>query len=319
MKYKILLADQESASAKKMIKTLENLGNFVFFTSFYSEAIHTLESNKFDILIIDPLISNESGVDLINRAREIHEYIVVFVLATPDNCANILTTLQPFIYGYVYKPYDPDKIVQNISRIMSKKRRRQKYNILAIGAYPGDVEIGCGGTLSMHAFKGDNITIAILDAKSDPSALEDAKTSAKLLGAKLILGDETEYPGMSYSHYSLKFIEDVIYEYKPGVIYTHCTAEGLRKRKNINMATTLAAQQAPIVYGYLGQSSTIEFSPNHFGDISSHVKGKQKLLDSYKSKKTVPYFSRSMTEGTARYWGHFVGFTLVEPFEILKR
>lgn len=318
MKYKILLVEQESAAAEKMIRTLEDLGHFVFFTSFYSEATHALESNRFDILIIDPVISNQDGVEVITHARDVHEHIVTFVLATPDNCANVLTTVQPMIYGYLYKPYNPDKMIQNISRVMSKKRRRQKYNILAIGAYPGDVEIGCGGTLAMHAYKGDNITIAILDMCKDPEGLEQMRASAKLLGAQLVVGNEHDYPGVSYSQYVMRFVEDIIHQSKPGIIYTHGDAEGLRKRKNIHMATMLAAQQAPIIYGYFSQSTTIEFQPSRFSDISSHVKDKQKLLDAYKSMKTVPHFSRSMTEATARYWGHFVGFTLVEPFELVR-
>jgi len=42
-------------------------------------------------------------------------------------------------------------------------RRR---NVLAVGAHADDVEIGCGGTVALHARNGDNVIILIMAESS---------------------------------------------------------------------------------------------------------------------------------------------------------
>ena len=34
-------------------------------------------------------------------------------------------------------------------------------NILAIGAHFDDIELGCGGSLARHAFRGDNVYVYV--------------------------------------------------------------------------------------------------------------------------------------------------------------
>jgi len=63
-----------------------------------------------------------------------------------------------------------------------------KMNILAIGAHPDDIEVGCGGTLAKYSEKGHNVYLYIA---TDGGAGGDGKTrireqqsSAKILGVK---------------------------------------------------------------------------------------------------------------------------------------
>ena len=35
-------------------------------------------------------------------------------------------------------------------------------NVLAVGAHPDDIEIGCGGTLLAHKAAGDTVTMLVL-------------------------------------------------------------------------------------------------------------------------------------------------------------
>jgi len=39
-------------------------------------------------------------------------------------------------------------------------------NVLAVGAHADDVEIGCGGTVALHARNGDNVIILIMAESS---------------------------------------------------------------------------------------------------------------------------------------------------------
>ena len=64
-------------------------------------------------------------------------------------------------------------------------------NILAVGAHPDDIELGCFGTLSSYRSKNHNIFAAIItngELASNPDLRkEEAKQAAKLIDMKLFL------------------------------------------------------------------------------------------------------------------------------------
>jgi LmbE family N-acetylglucosaminyl deacetylase len=94
--------------------------------------------------------------------------------------------------------------------------------VLAVGAHPDDVELGCGGALARHRSRGDAVTIVVVtDGRlgGDPQlrALEQRR-SAELLGADLIcLGHPDGDIGRSLANE----LERIICELAPGIVYTH--------------------------------------------------------------------------------------------------
>ena len=63
-------------------------------------------------------------------------------------------------------------------------------NILAIGAHPDDIELGCGGTLRKHVLAGDTVysIIASFGEKSGDRAQRKAEAiaAAKKIGIKTV-------------------------------------------------------------------------------------------------------------------------------------
>src|SRR5574341_1379383 len=107
----------------------------------------------------------------------------------------------------------------------------KKHNILAVGAHPDDVEIGCGGTAALHAKEGDRVYILIMakpfyaDYRGDVLRSEkegelEEKDGAKVLGGQLMnLGFENK--NVPYSSESVEAINKIIDDYKIDTIYTH--------------------------------------------------------------------------------------------------
>ena len=58
--------------------------------------------------------------------------------------------------------------------------------VLAVGAHPDDVELGCAGTLALHKLSGDKVYLLVLtkgEASGDPEVREkECKQVAKILG-----------------------------------------------------------------------------------------------------------------------------------------
>ena len=45
-----------------------------------------------------------------------------------------------------------------------ERRRSGAMNVLAIGAHPDDLELGCAGTLARHVADGDAVTLLVVTA-----------------------------------------------------------------------------------------------------------------------------------------------------------
>lgn len=86
------------------------------------------------------------------------------------------------------------------------------------------------------------------------------------------------------------------------------------------MATLTAASSVPNVYCYQTPSSTVEFSPNRFVDISDYVEAKLRTLGCHKSQvDRSASLSHDMIVATARYWGRYAGNRMAEPIKIIRQ
>ena len=76
---------------------------------------------------------------------------------------------------------------------MNERRRRQQKRVLAIGAHPDDVEIGCGGTLAKHHADYDVLHILTLSRGAAGGDVNiravEAQNAAALVGARLEMAD----------------------------------------------------------------------------------------------------------------------------------
>ena len=193
--------------------------------------------------------------------------------------------------------------------------------ILAVGAHPDDVEIGCGGTLALHAGRGDRIVILTLSSGAragDPrQRREESRAAAARLGAELVLGSLPDTK-MSDGPETIEVISEVVAEYQPSVVYVHSSVDRHQDHRAVHKATMVAARSVPSVYCYQSPSTTVEFSPRRFVSIDGCLDEKQALIQFYASQTAKDYLCPQLIEATARYWGRFVGETAVEPFETIR-
>ena len=200
---------------------------------------------------------------------------------------------------------------------------RQRLVTLAIGAHPDDVEIGCGGTLLKKRAMGHEIVVLILSrgAKGgdDNQRLEEAQKAAQLLNARLIVGDlpDSQVPEGAQT---IDLIERVVREVVPTHVYTHSSHDAHQDHRNVHFATCVATRHISNLYCYQSPSSTTEFRPNLFVDISDHMDAKVQMIQAYHSQVSRHAgLDGQYISATARYWGRHAGYGLVEPLEIIRQ
>jgi len=195
--------------------------------------------------------------------------------------------------------------------------------ILAIGAHPDDVEIGCGGALAKHAAQGDRIFILTLTHGSqggDPAArVRESARAAQLIGATLRLEDFPD-GAIGDGVETIKVVQETIAECRPTHVYTHSLQETHQDHRNVHLSTIVASRGVSNVYCYQSPSSTVEFRPNLFVDISSHLQMKLDLIAAHESQVSHrKILHAEMIQATARYWGRFAGCILAEPMVVFRR
>ena len=208
--------------------------------------------------------------------------------------------------------------------------------ILAIGAHPDDVELGCGATLALYKKMKHQIHILVLtkgEASGDPKARErECKEAAKVLGADKLLFGNLQDTKISDGVETILEIEQIIDIVKPEVVFTSSYKDGHQDHRNVGMATLSAARNSKKVLLYESPAALRDFCPQLFVDVTSTFDIKLKALEAFGSQvekvyfkgnaqdsqiQRYPYISNA-AEGLARFRGFQAGVTLAEAFEVGK-
>lgn len=206
-------------------------------------------------------------------------------------------------------------------------------NVLAVGAHPDDVEIGCGGTVSLHAKNGDNVIIVIMIEpvshhytgkviRSKDEGIEESKLAAEAMGAELInLGFKDK--NVPYSQETIEAINKIIDDYKIDTIYTHWYHDTHQDHKRTTESVISAGRYVNNIFMYEPEypagRSYLGFRNQYYVDISSEFETKMEALKKHQSqvKRYGDRFLQAV-EARARHRGYEIGTHYAECFEVLR-
>lgn len=178
--------------------------------------------------------------------------------------------------------------------------------ILAIGAHPDDIELGCGGTLAKHKKAGDTIVCRVFSAGRD-AELDQRFDTIPFLDI-------------------IQWVEGIVKEVD--IIYTHFEGDLNLDHQIIARAVKTACRPLPEttvrkIYSFEVPSSTewgYGFNPNVFVDITDTFEEKLKSLEPYKDEmKDYPHpRSVEAIRALAMYRGVSCGVELAEAFCLVR-
>ncbi|CUR52247.1 Putative uncharacterised deacetylase, LmbE-like [Nitrosotalea devaniterrae] len=198
-------------------------------------------------------------------------------------------------------------------------------NILAIGAHPDDIELGCGGLLIKSARQGHNVFMYSLTrggagGDSKERSIELAR-SARFIKAKQLWIDNFEDSKLTVSSELINHIEYFIHKANPDLILTHSHGDVHHDHRAIALATLEAARFNSNVLSYEIPLSR-NFDPKVFVDISEVVNEKVELIEIFWSQQSKLYLKANAIKGLAEYRALQsrlnTGIKYVEAFEVLK-
>lgn len=197
--------------------------------------------------------------------------------------------------------------------------------VLAIGAHPDDLEIGCGGTLACLSEAGARVIMAVV---SIPNHLEqrreESRHAADTLGCELrLLSPHRPSRVEDLKSYELVgMIDGLIQEFKPAALISHCLANVHTDHKLVYEAC-MASQRL----GYFdffcyspttSRAANIWFTPHAFVDISEKIEQKIQAINCHASQFGGRGLSTDFYREIDRRNGHFIGVKYAEGLEIVR-
>lgn len=194
--------------------------------------------------------------------------------------------------------------------------------VLALGAHPDDVELGCAGVLHCASIAGAKVIVVFLtkgEKSGDPEVrVEESKRAFASLGIKDVFFGafrDTEIPN---SHEAIRFMENFYELYKPSIILTHTIHDTHQDHRQVGWLSFSAFRNAPRLLAYETPRATGEFYPSFFVDIHNHVNCKWNALKCHVSQMQKRYITYESMINLSSFRGSQAGLVAAEAFEVLR-
>jgi DNA-binding NtrC family response regulator len=130
MALKILVAEDEEITLKHVLSTLEREGHEVFGERDGRAAFERINRDRFDLLITDVKMPFMSGLELLDKVKELHPETDVMIITGFGSVGDAVDAMKKGAYDYVTKPFDLDELVIKVKKISEKKKLKKENTAL---------------------------------------------------------------------------------------------------------------------------------------------------------------------------------------------
>ncbi|MBU0605084.1 MAG: PIG-L family deacetylase [Candidatus Omnitrophica bacterium] len=184
-------------------------------------------------------------------------------------------------------------------------------NILAIGAHPDDIEIGCGGTLIKYAASGHKVYLLVLSdgsfgGEADVRRQEQLK-AMKIMGAKNVFWGGLMDTEIANNRELILKMDDIIHKVRPDVVFLNYSQDIHQDHRAASLAGISATRYVKEVL-YYEVPTTHHFEPDVFVDIQNVLDKKLRLLMAHTSQVKKTRVKNQTIIESARSCANFRGF-----------
>ena len=182
-------------------------------------------------------------------------------------------------------------------------------SILAIGAHPDDIELGCGGTLAKLAAAGAQIQAVIFSkgrrgSLSDEDRATESRAAFEILGIQKFAIYDFEDTRLSGSlNEMVEVLDQHVAADRPRRAYTMFQHDRHQDHRAVYEASAIACRRVPQLLGYETPSSYPNFVPTIFEDIGDFLDVKLKSLNCHASQCQRLYMQQDKIRAAALFRG----------------
>jgi DNA-binding response OmpR family regulator len=117
----ILVVDDEPAIVQVIRERLEREGFRVWAAGSGGEALQSVVAEVPDLLILDLMLPDQDGFDVLRRLRQDGYSLPVIVLTARDDEVDVVVGLELGADDYVVKPFNPRELVARVRAVLRRR------------------------------------------------------------------------------------------------------------------------------------------------------------------------------------------------------
>lgn len=126
---KILLLEDNETLANGINRKLQEIGYIVDFFYNGEDGLYTLETVKYDLLILDLGLPGIDGIDIIKKLRGTKKNLPILVISARDKLDQRILGLDTGADDYLCKPFELDEVVARVNALL-RRSNNQVSNII---------------------------------------------------------------------------------------------------------------------------------------------------------------------------------------------
>lgn len=140
---KLLIVEDESELQELITKALEDERYVVECAGDYRSALLKIDDYNYDCILLDVMLPDGSGLDLLKKLREMGKQDSVIIISAKDSLDDKITGLDLGADDYLAKPFFMAELVARVRSVIRRKQSNGQ-NIVEIGnikVYPDEFKV----------------------------------------------------------------------------------------------------------------------------------------------------------------------------------
>jgi len=126
MNARILVVDDEEIVVKSCMRILGTDAYEVESAQSGIEALRKIEESSFDVLILDIMMPQMDGLEVLQRVKETHPDIDVIMVTGLSQIDTAVRSMKLGAFDYLPKPFDPDELKHVVERALERRQLLQE-------------------------------------------------------------------------------------------------------------------------------------------------------------------------------------------------
>ena len=118
----VLLVDDEQAITSNLAAYLNRSGFETSIAGDGEEAMHQVEQNPPDLIVLDVLMPKMDGREVLRRLRQVDDWTPVILLTQVGEASERAMALEEGADDYLNKPFDPHELVARMRAVLRRAR-----------------------------------------------------------------------------------------------------------------------------------------------------------------------------------------------------
>ncbi len=126
MSARILIVDDEEIVIRSCLRILDGDDFQVEAVQDGREALRKIEENPYDVMILDIMMPNMDGLEVLRRVKETHPNVDVIMITGLSQIDTAVQAMKLGAFDYISKPFEPDELKLVVQRALERRRLLQE-------------------------------------------------------------------------------------------------------------------------------------------------------------------------------------------------